>query len=122
MIEIPIVILLLFFVLFLAGGFGVGASSSRWLTTERRKRALANATPMWEVRLESSGSDHGYGIVSAGDRAVVIVRKVRRTGDQVKVLQKIEVARVSPEESEKLLAAVERGNQMINTLMLTGVA
>jgi hypothetical protein len=118
MIEIPIVALVLF--LLSAGGLGafVGAHP------RSAQRALDRATPTWEVRIVSDGVHYDHLGPGLGHSVVVLVRKVRRAKGKVRVLEKIEIARVRAEDDapERLMAAVDRANAMIAAFTMTGAA
>jgi len=120
MIELPLVVLILFFVVGVACGFIV----ERWTDDGRRRRALAKAAPVWEVHVGSDGTrDDSIGYVGTGRSVVVSVRKVRRAGQHSKVMQRIEVARVPADgDPGEILTAVDRAQEMAQTLALTGAA
>lgn len=123
MIEVPVVIFIVFLVMFTAVGFLGGRTVELTTREGRRKRALSNVTPVWEVHVGSDGRDYGYGVYSSGEHVVVSVRKVRRAGPHAEQLQKIEVARVRGEsDPEEILAAVDQANALVNALALTGAA
>ena len=121
MIEIPLLALIFFAVMF--GGLGWMAGQLTELTTRdgRRKRALAKVTPTWEVHIGSDGTDYGYGVVGTGHNVVVSARKVRRSGSHFELLQKIEVASVPGDrDPNAILEAVDKSNEMVNVLTLAG--
>lgn len=123
MIEIPLIGLIM--VMFVWGLIGFMTGSLVHLATKegRRRRALNRVTPVWEVHVGSDGTDYGYGVIGTGHAAIVQVRKVRRAGQHFELLQKIEVARVSGDaDPDRIMAAVDRAQLMIQTLTLTGAA
>jgi len=123
MIEIPFVLMICALAMCAMAGFGLGLHAREMGGDGRRKRALAKVTPVWEVHIGSDGRDYGYGVYSPGEHVVVSVRKVRRSGRHFEQIQKIEVARVRGEsDPEKILAAVDQANALVNTLALTGAA
>jgi hypothetical protein len=123
MIEVPAVIFIAFLIMFAAIGFLGGRTVELTTREGRRERALRSVTPVWEVHVGSDGRDYGYGVYSSGEHVVVSVRKVCRSGRHFEQIQKIEVARVRGEsDPEKILAAVDQANALVNTLALTGAA
>lgn len=120
MIEIPLVGLIFMLAIFTFVGVLIGRNVELATRGSRRQRALSRVTPAWEVHVGSSGRDYGH---DSGEHMVVSVRKVRRSGSHFEQLQKIEVTRVRGDaDPEKILAAVDRAQAMVQALALTGVA
>jgi hypothetical protein len=58
-----------------------------------------------------------------GYNTLVIIRKVKRANGRQQVLQRIRIAEIhSDDPPEKLLAAVDRANTLIQTITLTGAS
>jgi hypothetical protein len=119
MIEVPAIGLIILLATFLMVAFMAG-SISRHLTRDgRKRRALNRATAMWEVHIGSDGPSYEF----LGQSVVITARKVRRAGQHVEVLQRIEVARVrGSKDPEEILTAVDRAQTLVQTMTLTGVA
>jgi hypothetical protein len=123
MIEAPIVALVMFAITLFGLGFMFG-DIVRYLTHDgRKRRALNRATSMWEVHIGSDGPSYEFLEPGLGQSVVITARKVRRAGQHVEVLQRIEVARVrGSKDPEEILTAVDRAQTLVQTMTLTGVA
>jgi hypothetical protein len=123
MIEVPAIGLIILLATFLMVAFMAGNISHHLTRDGRKRRALNRATAMWEVHIGSDGPSYEFLEPGLGQSVVITARKVRRAGQHVEVLQRIEVARVrGSKDPEEIYTAVERAQTLVQTMTLTGVA